>query len=141
MNISRWIVALVLAIAVAALPAFAAEELDTAPAMAVAERWLVNVDSGRYGQSWEEAAPYFREALAKTQWEMLLDTARGPLGVTIGRKIRSATYTRVIPGAPEGEYVVIQYDTRFANRPQSVESVTSMRGKDGTWKVAGYHIR
>ena len=109
--------------------------------MNVADSWLAYVDSGRYAESWDDSAVYFREAVPKVRWQTTLDSVRGPLGVAISRKLRSATYTRALPGAPEGEYVVIQYDTRFENRPQSVETVTPMREKNGTWKVAGYHIR
>jgi hypothetical protein len=152
MKAVKTILALLLAAAIVALSAYAAEEapeptpvapmvLDTAPAMSVADAWLSYVDTGRYGESWEDSAAYFKGAVPKTQWQNILDQARGPLGVTIARKVRSATYTRSLPGAPEGEYVVIQYDTRFENRPQSVETVTPMREKDGRWKVAGYHIK
>ena len=146
------ILALMLAAAIVALSAYAAEEtpeatpapaivLDTAPAMNVADSWLAFVDTGRYAESWDDSAAYFRDAVPKTQWETTLAQVRGPLGVAISRKLRSATYTKLLPGAPEGEYVVIQYDTRFENRPQSVETVTPMRERSGTWKVAGYHIR
>ncbi len=152
MNAVKTIFALLLAAAILALSAYAAEDtpeptpaapmvLDTAPAMQVADHWLSFVDSGRYAESWEDSAVYFREAVPKTQWETTLVQVRGPLGLAISRKVRSATYTRKLPGAPEGEYVVIQYDTRFENRPQSVETITPMREKNGAWKVAGYHIR
>ncbi len=152
MNALKTIFALMLAAAIVALSAYAAEEtpeatpaaplvLDTAPAMAVAESWLAYVDKGHYAESWEDSAAYFRGAVPKAQWETTLAQVRGPLGIAIARKVRAATYTRSLPGAPEGEYVVIQYDTRFENRPLSVETVTPMREKNGTWKVAGYHIR
>ncbi len=152
MKALKTIFALLLAVAIVALSAYAAEEtadatpaapivLDTSPAMQVAERWLAYIDSGRYAESWDDSAAFFREAVNKVQWETTLAQARGPLGVALSRKLRSATYTRTLPGAPDGEYVVIQYDTRFENRPLSVETVTPMREKNGTWKVAGYHIR
>ena len=152
MNALKAIFALLVAAAILALSAYAADEapeitpaapmvLDTTPAMQVADSWLLYVDSGRYAESWEDSAAYFREAVPQKQWETSLAQVRQPLGATIARKVRSATYTRNLPGAPEGEYVVIQYDTRFENRPQSVETVTPMREKNGAWKVAGYHIR
>jgi hypothetical protein len=50
------------ALLLAAGLARAQEEIDVKPAMAVAEAWLAGVDAGRYGPSWEEAAPLFREA-------------------------------------------------------------------------------
>ena len=111
------------------------------PAMGVAEAWLASVDAGNYGASWEAAAPLFREAMAKIKWETTIESVRAPLGTPINRKLRQAFYTRVLPNAPEGEYVVIQYDTRFENRPLSTEIVTPMKAADGTWKVSGYIIR
>ena len=150
MKTLKTIFALLLAAAIVALSAFAADDtdntpaqyvLDTAPAMKVADSWLAYIDTGRYADSWDDSAAYFRGAVPKVQWETTLAAVRDPLGVAISRKVRSASYTRMLPGAPEGEYVVIQYDTRFENRPLSVETVTPMREKNGTWKVAGYHIR
>ena len=122
-------------------PAAAQEEIDVKPAMGVAQAWLASVDAGNYGASWEAAAPLFREAMAKVKWETTIESVRAPLGTPINRKLRQAYYTRVLPNAPEGEYVVIQYDTRFENRPLSTEIVTPMKAIDGTWKVSGYIIR
>lgn len=141
MKTLRTLPALVLAAAITAISAFADEEIDTAPAMTGAQAWLAHVDAGRSGESWDEAAAFFRESIPKVQWQTALDKARDPLGVVVARKLRSATYAHALPGAPAGDYVVIQFDTRFENRPQSTETVTSMREKDGSWKVAGYLIR
>ena len=141
MKVLKTLAALALAAAITALSAWADEEVDTAPAMNAAQGWLVNVDTGRYAQSWEEASAFFRESILKVQWQTAVDAARAPLGPVVARKLRSATYTHALPGAPAGDYVVIQFDTRFENRPLSVETVTPMREKDGSWKVAGYFIR
>jgi hypothetical protein len=46
-----------------------------------------------------------------------------------------------LPGAPAGDYVVIQYATQFANKDKAVETVVPMRTPDGSWKVSGYFIR
>jgi hypothetical protein len=133
--------ALALAAAITALSAMGAEELDTAPAMTAAQAWLTRVDAGSYGESWDESAAYFQEKVPKVQWQTALDTKRAPLGGMITRKLRMATYTHTLPGAPEGEYVVIEFDTGFENLPRATETVTPMREKDGSWRVAGYLIK
>jgi hypothetical protein len=46
-----------------------------------------------------------------------------------------------MPGAPDGDYVVMQFDTRFANKQAAVETVTFMQEKHGTWKAVGYYIK
>lgn len=117
------------------------EEVDTRPATAAALAWLEVVDSQRYGVAWDAAAPVLQGAIERTRWEVTIQDARNPLGAVHGRKLRSANYARNLPNAPEGEYVVIEYATAFANRPQSMETVTPMKQPDGKWKVAGYFIR
>ena len=116
--------AFALALALACPFARAADaEVDVKSAMTVAEAWLAGVDAGRYGTSWDEAAKLFQDALDRTKWQVTIERVRGPLGVAITRKLRTANHTRTLPNAPPGEYIVIQYDTVFENRPPSTEIV------------------
>jgi hypothetical protein len=117
------------------------EEIDTVPAMAAAQAWVAMVDRGQYGASWEAASESFRGAIERVKWETTIESVRAPLGIVSSRKVRMANFTRMLPGAPPGEYVVVQFDTRFENRPLSTEIVTPVRDKDGTWRVAGYFIK
>lgn len=64
-----------------------------------------------------------------------------PTGRCSSRNDRSATYTRILPGAPEGEYVVVQFNTTFENKAQAIETVAAALDRDGTWRVAGYFIK
>ena len=121
--------------------AAAAEEIDTSAGMAAVTEWLSVVDRGAYGDSWDRAAQRFREAIERAKWEIAIDSARRPLGAALARKLRTATFARSLPGAPEGEYVVIQYDTVFEKVALAAETVTSEREKDGSWRVAGYWIK
>jgi Protein of unknown function (DUF4019) len=141
MKLLKTLAALALAAAITALAAFGAEELDTAPAMAVAQAWLTRVDAGDFGESWDESAASFRAGITNLEWRKKLDAARAPLGVLIARKIVRADYARKLPGSPDGEYVVTRYETRFGNAPRATETVTAMREADGSWKVAGYSIK
>jgi len=63
------------------------------------------------------------------------------LGKLISRKVKSHQYSTSLPGAPAGQYVVIQYDTTFENKAAAVETVTPMLEKDGQWKVSGYYLK
>ena len=131
-----------LAFALALCPAaWAQEDIDVKPAMAAAESWLAMLDSGRYAESWEAAASIFRDETPKVKWETTVEGTRAPLGVVIARKLRSANYSRGLGSLPDGHFFVIQYDTRFENRPLSTEVVTPMRGADGVWKVSAYILR
>ena len=106
-----------------------------------AKTWLGMVDSGRYAESWKESAELFRNAVREEQWEQALQAVRKPLGKLISRKIKAKTYTTSVPGAPDGEYVVIQFGSSFENKKSAIETVTPMLDKDGKWRVSGYYIK
>jgi uncharacterized protein DUF4019 len=104
------------------------------------DAWLALTDQGKYADGYQEAAPYFKNAVTKDQWEAAMHASREPLGKILTRKLKSAAYTKTLPGAPDGEYVVIQYDSSFEHKQSAVETVTPMLD-DGKWRVSGYYIR
>lgn len=119
----------------------AAEPAKEKAAVAATEKWVALVDEGKYAESWKEAAEYFRNAVKTEQWEQSLQAVRKPLGKIISRKVKTKTYHTTLPGAPDGEYVVIQFETSFENKKSAVETITPMMAKDGTWRVSGYYIK
>jgi len=110
-------------------------------AVAAAEAWLKLVDDGKYADSWKQAAEFFKGAVKQEQWEPMVAGVRKPLGKLVSRKVKGTTYTTSAPGAPDGEYVIIQFDTAFAEKKAAVETVTPMMDKDGKWHVSGYFIK
>ncbi len=110
-------------------------------AIAAAEKWVALLDSGNYATSWNSAAEYFKSSISQAQWEQAVKSVRGPLGKLISRKVLSKTYTRTLPGAPDGEYVIIQFKTSFQNKESAIETITPMLDKDGKWRVSGYYIK
>ncbi|MHA3775198.1 DUF4019 domain-containing protein [Verrucomicrobiota bacterium sgz303538] len=118
-----------------------AEETPEQLAQAAAEQWLELIDNGKFGESWQSAATYFKTAVPEAQWKASIEAARKPLGKVVSRKLKGAKYTKTLPGAPDGEYVVLQYDTSFANKQEAVETITPMLDKDGKWRVSGYFIK
>jgi len=110
-------------------------------ALGVAETWLAFVDNGKYSESWETAAVLFRRAVSKEQWERALNATRKPFGRCTARTVKWRRYATSLPGAPDGEYVIIQYEASFENKKAAVETVTPMRDEDGNWRVSGYYIK
>ncbi|MGB2823627.1 MAG: DUF4019 domain-containing protein [Phycisphaerae bacterium] len=110
-------------------------------AVEVAETWLKAVDGGQYAESWGQAAEYMRKAVTEDLWAKQMQAVRAPLGKLISREVASKQYATSLPGAPDGEYVVIQFKTSFENKESAVETVTPMRENDGTWRVSGYYIK
>lgn len=114
---------------------------SVAAAQAATEAWLSLTDQGQFDSSWDSAAPYLQAAVQKNVWERQLGAVRSPLGAVQSRAVASHEYTTSLPGAPDGEYVVFRFNTRFDHKANSVETVTAMLGADGEWRVAGYFIR
>ncbi len=110
-------------------------------ASAAAQSWLALVDQGQYAESWQEAAAYFKAAVTEAQWAQKAQAVRQPLGRVLSRKVQSAAYRTSLPGAPDGEYVVIQFKTSFEHKKAALETVTPMLDQDGKWRVSGYFIK
>ena len=118
-----------------------AQDDNTQAAQQSAERWLAIVDKGNYADSYDEAASIFKLAITKADWVQKVRAARGPLGKLESRKLKHAQYETSLPGAPDGKYVVILYDTSLENKKSAVETVVPTLDKDGQWRVSGYFIR
>lgn len=136
-NIRRYF--LVLLLIVAPLTGLAAEGKEEAARQAALE-WLAFVDTMQYEVSWKEAASLFKEQVSMTDWVKAVMAARSPLGNLVARHPVSATYATSLPGAPDGEYVVLQFQASFENKAQAVETVTPMLD-EGKWRVSGYYIQ
>jgi hypothetical protein len=105
-----------------------------------ANRWLAQVDSGDYAASWETAAPMFKQSISQGEWAKMVKATRRPMGKLLSRTLKSAVYSTSLPGAPDGEYLIV-YESSFENKKSAIESVTPSLDKDGQWKVSGYYIR
>jgi hypothetical protein len=129
------------AICMCAASIAASDEQPQAAATSAAVAWLALVDAGNYAASWHAAATRFRNAVPQEQWQSRAASARGPLGALQSRQVLSATFKQSLPGAPDGDYVIILFSTSFANKATAIETVTPMKDDDGTWRVSGYYIK
>jgi hypothetical protein len=120
--------------------ALAADKPEDA-AQASAESWLKLADAGDFAGSWDQAAKVFKGAVKQADWVQMAGSVRTPLGKLVSRKLKSREYKEQLPGAPDGKYVVIQYDTVFENKAGAVETIIPMADPDGAWRVSGYFIR
>jgi hypothetical protein len=135
-----FIVTCLVGLCVVAGGAYAADKPEDA-AQAAAEAWLKLVDAGDYAASWEQAAKVFKGAVKQADWGRMAGGVRTPLGKLVSRKLKSREYAEKMPGAPDGKYVVIQYEAVFEHKASAVETITPMSDPDGVWRVSGYFIR
>lgn len=130
-----------IAAAFAAISTYAADQAKVDQARDRAYHWLQLVDEGKYPESWDEAAQLFRNAVPKEKWVTSIQAVRGPLGKLLSRELAQAQYATEVPGAPDGEYVVLQFKTRFEHKKNAFETVTMALEPDGQWRASGYFIR
>jgi len=141
LRIERWAFTFFVAVLLCATSGAQAAQTPEQLAQQSSASWLALVDSGKSAESWDEAAQFFKSAVTKDQWLSALGTFRTPLGKVLSRKLKSATYTKTLPGVPDGEYVKIQYDTSFEHKQAAIETVVPMLDKDGKWRISGYFIK
>jgi hypothetical protein len=142
--IRRTIISILVLTAICAgamVPAQADQQAAVEQAKKAAEAWLKLVDEGKYRESWDQASTIFKDHITADGWEQMVGPVRKPLGATVSRSFKLAKYSTILPGAPDGEYVVIQYETSFANKKAAIETITPMLDKDGQWRVSGYYIK
>jgi hypothetical protein len=89
----------------------------------------------------ETGGRHVKSAVSEQSWEAKVGKARVPLGALKSRQIQSSTFKHSLPRAADGDYVVIEYATRFENKDSAIETVTPMREKNGSWHVSGYFVR
>lgn len=114
---------------------------STADALAAAREWLELIDRGDSSESYERAAGLFKAAVTLEQWRGSLSAAQAPLGKPLSRSLKSSRYAEELPGAPDGKYYVIEYDTAFERKQNGTETVVPMLDPDGVWRVSGYFVR
>ena len=102
--------------------------------------WLEYVDSGNYAESWDHTSEFFQKVMPREQWEKAVAPLRESLGPVVSRQLKSAEFHRSLPVAPDGEYVVLQFETQFEKKAKAIETVTPKLETDGAWKVSGYYI-
>lgn len=113
---------------------------DESSRSSAAIAWLNIIDSGNYAESWDKSAPFFKSQVTQAQWEKAIEGVRTPLGKVNSRVELSVKPLTSLPGMPDGEYLIIQFQTDFQNKASSTETVTLSHSK-GQWLAVGYFIK
>lgn len=105
-----------------------------------ANAWVGLIDARRWNESWAAAGTLFKSRMPEANWASTIAPVRAPLGAVEARALRALTKTKSLPGAPDGEYEVLQFQTSFANKAAATETIVLSHEASG-WKVDGYFIR
>jgi Protein of unknown function (DUF4019) len=102
--------------------------------------FLSYLDQGRFADSYAYTGMLIRAQLDRDAFTTQIQKTRVGTGVWQSRELIDSAYTTTLPGAPEGQYVVLHYHASFANRQDAVETMTLAFAK-GYWRVSGYYIK
>ena len=105
-----------------------------------AKEWLKIVDVGEYVESWQKSDAFFKSQLTQIEWSVALTGVRTPLGQVKSRSELGAKEYSSLPGVPDGEYLVIQFQTKFQNKKSATETLTLSKSS-GDWLPVGYFIK
>lgn len=127
---------LLIILTLCSLPAFAGPSGED-QAVASANAFVKLVDGGQFDKAYDAFSQFGQKAVPKDQFVALMKGVQEKIGTQTSRKLTTKKFVHELPGAPKGDYWVLDYETNFSKKGASVERVTSMlEGK--SWKVAGY---
>ena len=126
-------------------------EVAERAAVGAAEEWLALVDAGNSEESWQHAASLFKygisserffiSGISNQQWRSSVKEVQASLGKVALRRLKSKRYTEELPWEPDGEYVVIEYETSFERQMNRTEVVILIKERDGVWRVCRYKFK
>ncbi|MGX7896322.1 helix-turn-helix domain-containing protein [Tsuneonella sp. HG222] len=109
--------------------------LAASPQVAAALAFLRLVDAGEWDASYAKTGPAFRTLNSAKVWADTNESVRVPLGKVVSRKVVSE---EMVP-APPSSYQMVKFETTFANKADTLETLTLVRDAEG-WKVVGYIV-
>lgn len=106
-----------------------------------ATNWLMDADKQDYEGTWKSSSTLFQTAVELDDWRRSLKSARSPLGTVITRTVNSVEPLTQPPGAPDGTYTKLLFNSSFELKHSAQETITLVEETDGQWRVAGYFIK
>lgn len=110
-------------------------------AIKVANEWLALLDAAKFAETWKMADKFFATRISKNKWVEQMTMLSRKLGKPRSRKLRSAILKTRLPDIPDSIAFILRFDTNYAHKPNSIETIVPVRGTDGEWRVSGYFIK
>jgi len=127
---------LLMVLTLISLPAWAAPTGEQ-QALASATSFLKLVDTRQYSKAYLSFSKLTQKAATPDAFVNNMKSVQDQIGDPTSRKVLAKNFVHEVPGAPRGDYWIIDYDTNFSKKGPSVERVTAvLEGK--SWKIGGY---
>lgn len=109
---------------------------DERAVIRAANEYLVELDAGKYDESWNKFAPESQNTIIKFTYSSSMKLMRSGLGEVRKRKPIGLMFVRDLKNAPPGIYAAFFHDSEF-QRVSGQEKVILMKSS-GLWMIAGY---
>ncbi|AGU47596.1 hypothetical protein VAPA_1c04660 [Variovorax paradoxus B4] len=123
----------------------AAQDVEASDLVQGGMRAIQMIDQGKTGELWDGATPATRKRIARTDFAAKVSRSRSPLGAPLQRTWVAINRQAVADPDAEtaGQYVSIEYETRFSNKPDGTlrELVSFHLDRDRIWRFSGYVLR
>lgn len=121
------------------------QELDATAMIRGGLEVIQMIDAGNTGELWDGAGPGAKRRVTRAEFIRQIAQARAPLGAAQQRTWVAVNRQAINNDDPDlaGQYVSVEYETRFANRANaSVRELISFHlDRDATWRFIGYVVR
>jgi hypothetical protein len=114
---------------------------DDKDTIEAAQKWLALLDAGKVGAAWDASSAHLKSVVTRQKWVTDIGKVRKPFGKLRTRKAEKFARAHSLPGAPDGDYAIVEFESVYANGKQATEQVIWMFEADSVWRVSGYFIR
>lgn len=101
------------------------------------QKYFPMIDQGKFDDSYALAATGLDQ---KKSGFVGMVSEREPMGELKSRKISEVKTVQSFADLPEGEYLMLVYNTEFSKQPETREIVVLLKGEDGEFGLAGYKL-
>ncbi|SEF25903.1 DUF4019 domain-containing protein [Variovorax sp. NFACC27] len=126
-------------------PAGAQEVVEASDMVRGGMQAIEMIDQGKAGELWDGAAPATRKRVTRADFVGQVARSRAQIGVpqmrtwvSVNRQVVAAQ-----DGDTAGQYVSIEYETRFASKSDGTvrELVSFHLDQDRVWRFSGYALK
>jgi hypothetical protein len=110
-----------------------------AEAIVAALAWLKLLDEEKFAESWDTASNFLKGKVSSDKWQTDITQAVKPYGKIQSRENLGCMLSTRLPGMPEGDYVIMQFESASSSGKKVVETLTMLL-ENNAWKAAGYYI-
>ncbi len=114
---------------------------DDREAIQAGLKWLALIDGGNSGFAWDEASKQLKSTVTRKQFIAGMRDARKTFGKLESRSAVKFARSHELPGAPSGDYAIIEYEAKFLGGKRMAEQLVWTLEEQDTWRVAGYYYR